>query len=450
MKKRPQPAKKSVRDSTKPVARPSAAKKPAALRTEILAGLTTFFTVSYILVLNPLILGSAGMLPDAVFVATALSAALATLLMGFYANRPFVLAAGMGLNVYFAYAVVGGLGVSWMAALAAVFVSGLALFLLSISKLDLGAGVPDSFKHALIAGLGLFLIFIGLQNAHWVISNPATLVAIGDLASGRARIAVIGFLATALLLTRRVPGSLLLGILIATIASIALGFSQPPTGIFQTPSFNLPLAFRLDLPALLRPSMFGVVWAFFIIALFDIVGTLTALSVRAGFQENREKNKLNKSVSIARSLQANALAVMGGALLGVSTIVTYLESAAGIEAGGRTGKVAIVAGLLFLLSLFFFPLVAAIPTEATAPVMILVGIFMLSAIGRIPTGDPTESLPAFLAVVIIPLTFSIAHGVALGSILYVFLKLVSGRFKEIPPVMYLIALLSLLDVAGVF
>lgn len=412
---------------------------------ETLAGLTTFFTVSYILLVNPRILSAAGMPPEAVFVATALSAGVASLLMGFYANRPFALAAGMGLNAYFAYAVVLGMGFSWQAALAAVFISGLFILLLSLTKIDLGAGIPESFKFALIGGLGLFLVFIGLQNARLVVSDPATVVSLGDLSDPGALIAISGFFISGLLLVRAIPGALLWGIFLTALLGMLIGLTSWPRGIVSVPSFALPLAFQLDFSPLFRPDLWGVVWSFFIIALLDIIGTLTALSMKAGFIDSKGRVE-----GLEKSLRANALGILSGAVLGVSPVVTYLESATGIEAGGRTGRVAVLVGILFLLAVFFFPLIESIPLEAAAPAIVITGVFMLSAIERIAYRDITEALPALLTLVVIPFTFSIAHGIAIGSIFYVFLKLVSGKRKEISLAMYLIASLSSLDLIGIF
>ena len=417
--------------------------KPPKLKKEILAGLTTFFTVSYILLVNPQILGVAGMPEGEVFVATAISAAIATLLMGFLANRPFALAAGMGLNAYFAYAVVLGMGFSWQAALAAVFVSGLLIFLLTLTRINLAAGIPDSFKFALIAGLGLFLVFIGLQNAHLVVADAATVVSLGDLTSPLTLIAVLGFFITGLLIARKVNAALLLGILITAFISMLVGLSAWPTGIFSIPPTTFSFAFQLDFSDILSMGMLSVVWGFFIITLFDVIGTITVLSTRAGFVDKKGRIK-----GLKQSLRVNSLGILTGAAIGVPTVVTYLESATGIRAGGRTGKVAIVVGCLFLLSLFFLPLIESIPIETAAPAIVITGVFMLSALERINYKDFTEALPALLTVVIIPFTFSIAHGIAIGSIFYVFLKLVSGRPKDVSLAMYVIALLSLVDLAG--
>jgi AGZA family xanthine/uracil permease-like MFS transporter len=420
-------------------------KKSYIPKKELLAGLTTFFTVSYILLVNPQILSVAQMPYEAVLAATAISAAIASLLMGYIAKRPFALAAGMGLNAYFAYAVVLGMGFTWQAALAAVFVSGIMVLLLSLSKIDLSSGIPESLKFALIGGLGLFLVFIGLQNSHLVVANPATIVAMGDLGDSATMIAVIGFFITGLLIARKVNAALLIGIIVTAIISMLFGLTSWPAGIFSAPPTDFPLAFKLDFSNIFTAGMLSVIWSFFIITLFDLVGTITALSARAGYID-----KKGRVIGLKRTLQVNSVGILAGAALGVPTIVTYLESATGIRAGGKTGKVAIVVGVLFLLSLFFIPLIKSIPIEAAAPAIVIAGVFMLSAVEHIKYEDPTEGLPALLAVVIIPFTFSIAHGIAIASVFYVFLKLAAGKQKDVSKAMYLIAFLSLLDLAGVF
>ncbi|MFH1394370.1 MAG: NCS2 family permease [Candidatus Micrarchaeota archaeon] len=426
-------------------ARKRAGKKMPELRTELLAGLTTFFTVSYILLINPRILGVAGLPEGEVFVATALSAAIASLIMGLYANRPFALAAGMGLNAYFAYAVILGMGISWQAALAAVSISGLLIFLLTLTRIDLGRGIPPSFKFALIAGLGLFLVFIGLQNAHLVVPDPATIISLGDFTSPNTLIAILGFFVTGFLIARGVKAHLLLGIFITALVGMLLGLTPWPAEIFSMPPAGFPLAMQLDFSDIFSIGMLSVIWGFFIITLFDVIGTLDALSIKAGFVD-----KKGRILGMKKALRANSFGIIVGSALGVPTIVAFLESATGIEAGGRTGIVAFVVSGMFLLSLFFLPLIQSIPIEAAAPAIVITGVLMLSAIERINYKDITDSLPALLTLVIIPFTFSIAHGIAIGSVFYVFLKLVSGKARDVSAAMYLIALLSIIDLAGFF
>jgi AGZA family xanthine/uracil permease-like MFS transporter len=410
---------------------------------EALAALTSFLTVSYILVVNPGILSEVGIDYNTAFVATALSAGIASILFGLIANRPFVLAAGMGLNAYFAYAVVGGMGVPVGAALAAVFLAGLLILALSRSGLKIGEAIPESFKHALIGGLGLFLVFVGLQNSHIVVSDPATLLAMGDLSSAGAIVAIMGFFATSLLVARGVTGGLFLGIVITTIVAMVAGLTPLPSGIVSMPPQMAPVWENINFYALLDTALLPVIWAFFAISLFDEVGTMAALSAKSGHTGKRGKVK-----GLGKSLGAASLGMMGGAALGVPPVIPFLESATGIKAGGRTGMVAVIAGLFFIASLFFFPLVKSVPVEAAAPAVIIAGLLMLSGIGKIDYGDYTESVPALMALAAIPFTFSIANGIGIGSISYVFLKVATNRWKEIHPAMLIVALLSIIVFAG--
>jgi AGZA family xanthine/uracil permease-like MFS transporter len=415
------------------------------LPTEIIAALTTFFTMAYILVVNPRILSDAGMPFQAVFTATALAAGIGCMIMGLRSDKPLAVATGMGLNAYFAYTVVIGMGMPWQAALAAVFAAAALMFLLAFSRIKISEAIPQSFKHALIAGLGFFLVFIGMQNAHFVVTNPATVVALGDLGKPAALIGVFGFLITALSVARGVKGALFIGVVVTTLLAMVSGLAPLPQGIFGLPPSPAPLLFKLDFTALAKVSLLPVVWTIFIISFFDTVGTNIALLTKAGYAEMGGNVK-----GFRKALEADGLAGMVGAVLGVPSLVTYLESATGVDSGGKTGLVAIGVGALFFVSLFFFPLISAIPIEAAAPAMIIVGLFMLSSVGKIEFNDTTEALPALLTLGAIPLTFSISNGIAAGSISYVFLKLVTGRHKEIHPAMYLIALLSVLQFAHVF
>ncbi len=412
---------------------------------EIIAALTTFFTMAYILVVNPRILGEAGMPYEAVFTATALAAGFGSILMGLRANKPLAVATGMGLNAYFAYTAVIGMGFSWEVVMAATFIASVLIFLIAFSRVNISKAIPDSFKHALIAGLGLFLVFIGMQNAHFVVSNAATVVALGDLTSSAALIGVLGFFITAVLVARKVNGALFFGIIITTIVTMVTGMVPIPQEIFSLPPSPEPLLFKLDFEGLLDLSLLPIVWTLFLISFFDTIGTNIAMLTKAGYADKKGRVK-----GFRKALEVDGIAGMFGAAIGAPTIVTYLESATGIQAGGKTGIVAIGVGILFLISLFFFPLISAIPIEAAAPAIIIVGLFMLSTIKNIDFGDNTDAIPALLTLGTIPFTFSISHGIAVGSISYVFLKLVTGRGKEIHPAMYLIAVLSILDFAKVF
>lgn len=420
-------------------------KSKTTLETELIAGLTTFFTMAYILVVNPSILSEAGMPFDAVFTATAIAAGLGCVLMGLVSNRPLAVASGMGLNAYFAYSVVIGMGIPLGTALAAVFIAAFLVFLISVSRMKISEAVPESFKHALIAGLGLFLVLIGMQNAHFVVSSSSTVVALGDLRSPAALIAVTGFLITSLLHVRRVRGGLFIGVVLTSVIAIAAGLAAPPQSLFGLPPSPEPLLLKLDFPSLLKISMLPIIWTFFIISFFDCLGTNIALLTESGFEDKSGRVK-----GFRKALDADGLAGMAGAALGVPSVVTYLESATGIEAGGRTGLTAIIVGALFLFSLFFFPLIRAIPIEAAAPAMVIVGLFMLSGVEKIDFSDDTEAIPAMLTLAAIPFTFSISNGIAIGSVSYVFLKIVGGRHKEIHPAMYLLAILSVLEFAHVF
>jgi AGZA family xanthine/uracil permease-like MFS transporter len=319
------------------------------------------------------------------------------------------------------------------------------VFLLAVSRIRISEAIPQSFKHALIAGLGLFLVFIGMQNAHFVVTNPATVVALGDLGKPAAMIGVFGFLITALSVSRGVKGALFIGVIVTTMLAMASGLAPLPHGIFSLPPSPAPLFLKLDFQALAKVSLLPVVWTFFIISFFDTVGTNIALLTKAGYA-----NKKGEVDGFRKTLEADGLAGVIGAILGVPSLVTYLESATGVDSGGRTGLVAVGVGVLFLVSLFFFPLISAIPIEAAAPAVVIVGLFMLSSVEKIQFSDNTEAIPALLTLGAIPLTFSISNGIAVGSISYVFLKIVTGRYKEAHPVMYLIALLSVLQFAHVF
>ncbi len=415
------------------------------MRIEAIAGITTFFTMAYILIVNPTLMKNAGIDFQAIFIATAISAGISSIIMGVFADRPLALASGMGLNAYFVFSVILGEGISFGAALAAVFVASLAVFLLAISKIKISDAISESFKCALIAGLGLFLVFIGMQNAHFISSNTATIVTLGNLLAPGTLIAILGIFLTTMLITKKVNGAMLIAIVVTTIVAMLIGLTPYPEGIFAMPNGLDKIFLKLDFGALSDVRIWPLIVTFFIIAFFDAVGTLTALLAKAGYTD-----KKGKVQGLEKALTVEGLAGMIGATLGVPTVITYLENASGIEAGGRTGKVAIVAGILFLVSIFFFPLIKSVPIEAAAPAIIITGIFMTTAMGGITMSDYTESIPALLTVAIIPFTFSISNGIGVGAITYVFLKLVTLRQKEVHPVMYIIALLSILEFARVF
>lgn len=408
------------------------------MKTEVLAGLTTFMTMAYIIFVNPAILSDAigkEAIPSLV-TATALSAGIATIIMGLYAKKPFALAPRMGLNAYFAYGVVLGLGYPWQVALTAVFVEGLIFIVLSVTKFRSAVidAIPTSQKYAIGAGIGLFLTLIGMKSAGIVVASPATLVTLGteNMSKPEFWLAVFGVFFAAALFVRRVMGALLISIIVTTILAIIFGVTPTPESIVAMPTLEHTL-FKLDFRGLLNVGVFGVVFAFFMVDFFDTLGTVTGLSAKAGFID--ENGRIPDSDKV---LLTDAVGTSFGALLGTSTVTTYIESAAGIEEGGKTGMVALVTGALFLASAVLAPIAQIIPACATAPALILVGFLMMSVVKEIDLSDYTESIPAFLALVT-PYTFSIADGIGVGFISYVFLKLVSGRYREVHPLLYVLA-----------
>lgn len=402
-----------------------------SLKREIVAGVTTFMTMAYIIFVNPTILSDTGMPWGAVFTATCLSAAFATFLMAFLANYPFALAPGMGLNAYFAYTVVQQLGLSWQGALAAVFISGLIFVLLTLSKAReaIVNAIPMSLKLAVSAGIGLFIALIGFHNAGIIVGNPDTLVQLGDFSQPRVLLALLGLIITTALVVRRVKGALLLGILLTTLVGIPLEvtrieefrlFSAPPSlretfGAFAT-GFEEVFAF----------GIIPIIFAFTFVDLFDTVGTLVGVSSKAGLLD--EAGRLPRA---NRALLADALGTVFGAAAGTSTVTTYVESAAGVAEGGRTGLTAVVTAVLFLVALFFSPLIGLVPPEATAPVLIIVGIFMMEPVMKINFSDYLEAIPAFLAMVMMPFAYSIAEGIVFGVLSYTLPHLLAGKYEKI-------------------
>lgn len=410
------------------------------MRTEILAGITTFMTMAYILFVNPAILSDAigkDAIPSLV-TATALSAGLATILMGLYAKKPFALAPGMGLNAYFTYGVVLGMGYSWQVALAAVFVEGLIFIALTLTKVRSAIihAIPLSQKYAIGAGIGLFLTIIGMQEAGFVVDSPATLITFGaqNVAKPEFWLAIFGLFFAAILISRGIKGALLISILTTTVIGVALGITPAPDKLFAMPTLSHTFL-QMDLKGLLSVGAIGVVFAFFMVDFFDTLGTVTGLSAKAGFL-----TKDGKVPDAEKVLLTDAIGTTVGAVLGTSTVTTYIESAAGIEEGGRTGMTALVTGALFLVvGLFISPIAGIIPAYATAPALIIVGYYMLSAIRGVDFSDPTEAIPAFLVLVTIPFTYSIADGIGMGFISYAVVKTLSGRYKEVHPLLYILA-----------
>lgn len=405
------------------------------VRTELTAGVTTFLTMAYIAFVNPQILADAGMPFEAVFVATCLAAAFSTLVMGLYANYPIALAPGMGLNAFFAYGVVAGMGHTWQAALGAVFVSGVlfvALSVLGVRRWIIEA-VPHGLKLAISAGIGLFLGVIALSNAGIIQDSPATLVTAGDLLAPAPILALLGFCAIVALTARGVPGGVLVGILGVAALGLVLGVSEW-TGIAAVPPSPAPTLLALDVPGALEAGMVAVVLSFLIVDLFDTMGTLIGVGRQAGLLD--AEGRLPR---INRALIADSTGTVGGALLGTSPVTSYIESAAGTASGGRTGLTAVVVAGLFLVCLFFAPLAQSVPPYATAAAILYVACLMAKPLGGLDWDDVTESAAAVVTVVAIPLTYSIADGIGLGVVTYAVIKVLAGRGRECSPAMFAVA-----------
>ena len=410
------------------------------VRTEIIAGISTFLTMAYITVVNPGILSSAGMPFDAVFVATCIAAAIGCAIMGLLANYPVALAPGMGLNAFFTFGVVLGMGHSWQIALGCVFWSGIIFFFLSVFKVRewIINSIPMSLKTGISVGIGLFLAIIGLQNAGVVVDNNATLVGLGDISSAPVILTFIGFVIITALYQRGVVGSVIIGIAVVTMIGAILGlvevkeFVKMPTGLDQT-------FFQLDIIGALDFALFAVIFSFLFVDLFDTSGTLVAVA-----QKGKLLEKDGKLPRLGRALMADSSATVAGSLLGTSSTTSYIESGAGIAAGGRTGLTALTTAALFLLALFFSPLAQMIPAYATASALIFVAVLMISAIAHVHWDDITEAAPVVVTAVMMPLTYSIAEGIAIGFITYAAVKLVSGKMKEVSISVYIIAALAVL------
>ncbi len=399
--------------------------------------------MAYIIFVNPAILADAGMDKGAVFVATCLAAAFGSAFMGLYANYPIALAPGMGLNAYFTYGVVKGMGHSWETALGAVFLSGVLFLIVSVTRVREWVidSIPISLKMAIAAGIGLFLGIIALKNAGIIAAHPATLVTIGDLKAAGTVLAVLGFLAMVALDVRKVPGAILIGILATALAGMATGLNAFG-GLVSLPPSIAPVLLKMDIMAALEIGLIAIVFTFFFVDVFDNTGTLVAVAHKAGLIG--EDGKLPR---IGRALTVDSTAAMAGAALGTSTTTSYIESAAGINAGGRTGLVAVTVAVLFLLALFFAPLAGSIPAFATAPALFYVACLMMSAVKEIDFADATEYVPAVVTIAAMPLTFSIAHGLAFGFIAYVGIKLLSGRWSELNAALVILAVLFVLKFA---
>lgn len=405
------------------------------VRTEIIAGVTTFLTLAYIIFVNPSILAETGMDRGAVFVATCLAAAIGTLIMGLLANYPVALAPGMGLNAYFAFGVVLGMGYTWQVGLGAVFISGVIFLILSLLPVRewIVNAIPDGMKRAISAGIGLFLAIIALKNAGWIIDHPATLVTLGDVGSAQTLLSAAGFVLIAALFARKVPGAIIIAILLVTIVGILLDVS-PAGGVFSMPPSLAPTFMQMDIAGALSVGLVSIVFAFLFVDLFDTAGTLVGLAHRGKLLD-----KDGKLPRLKRALMADSTATIAGAALGTSTTTSYIESAAGINAGGRTGLTAVTIAVLFMLSLFLSPLAGTIPAYATAPALLFVACIMAQGLAEIDWSDITEVVPAVITAIVMPLTFSIATGIGLGFISYAAIKILAGRGKEVPVAVYVIA-----------
>ncbi len=406
-----------------------------SVRTEIIAGVTTFLTLAYIMFVNPSILAETGMDHGAVFVATCLAAAIGTMIMGVVANYPVAVAPGMGLNAYFAFGVVLGMGHSWQVGLGAVFLSGIIFLVLSVLPVRewIINAIPDSMKRAISAGIGLFLAIIALKNAGWVVDHPATLVTLGDVGAPPALLSAAGFILIAVLFARRIPGAIIIAILLVTAAGIGLGVT-PSGGIVSMPPSLAPTFMQMDIVGALNIGLVSIIFAFLFVDLFDTAGTLVGLAHRGNLLD--ADGKLPR---LRRALLADSSATVVGAALGTSTTTSYIESASGINAGGRTGLTAVVIAVLFLISLFLSPLAATIPAYATAPALLFVACVMTRGLSEIDWEDVTEVVPAVITAISMPLTFSIATGLGLGFISYAAIKLLAGRTRDVPIAVYVIA-----------
>lgn len=412
-----------------------------SVKTEIIAGVTTFLTMSYILAVNPSMFGQLdGMPGGAVFTSTALAAIIGCLAMAFWGKLPFGLAPGMGLNAFFVYSVCMGMGYSWQFALTAVLIEGIIFIILTLTNVReaIVNAIPLSLRNAIGAGIGLFIAFIGLESAGVIVPDDATLVALGDITSGSALLALIGIIITGFLYARNVPGAILIGILVTMIIGIPMGVTEFQ-GVLSSPESIKPIFCQFEFENIFSLDMLVVVFTFLFIDMFDTVGTLVGVCTKAKMVD--EKGNIYR---LKQAFMADSIATTFGSMLGTSTTTTYVESAAGVAQGGRSGLTAFAVACCFLIALFFSPLFLSIPAAATAPALVLVGLLMLEPIRNIPFEDFTESIPAFVCVIMMPLTYSISNGILLGMIAYVLMNLICGKFRKITPAMYILAVLFIL------
>lgn len=411
-----------------------------SVRTEIMAGITTFLTMAYILAVNPSILSETGMNKGALFTTTVIMSALPTIFMGLYAKLPLALAPGMGLNAFFAYTVCMIMGYSWQFALTAVFLEGLVFILLTVTNLreKIVDVIPETLKNAISAGIGLYIAFIGLKSAGIIVNNEATLVSLGNLASGSALLGAIGIVLTSVLLVKNIKGALLFGILLTTLIGIPLGVTNFE-GIFSIPPSVEPIFLKFEWDQVLTKDMAIIVFTLLFVDLFDCIGTVIGVTNRAGMVKADGKIPKLKEVFVVDSVSTTA-----GAVMGTSTVAVYVESAAGVNEGGRTGLTATVTGVCFLLALFFAPLFLAIPAAATTPVLVLVGLMMMGSVQNVNFTDYSEAIPAFICILFMPLSYSISDGIVLGHLSYIFINLCSGNYRKMSIGMYILAVFFLL------
>jgi AGZA family xanthine/uracil permease-like MFS transporter len=412
------------------------AENQTSVKQEMLGGVTTFVTMAYIVVVNPQILSQAGVPADGALFATCLSAAVATLVMGLYANYPIALAPGMSLNAYFTYAVCLGMGIPWRTALGVVFFSGVLFLVLTVTKVreQIVNAIPDSVKHSTAAGIGMFIAFVGLREAKLVVASPATFITLGDFSNHEVQIACFGLALTLVLMARKVTGAILIGVVTTTLVAILSGVANWPSAIFSIPNPSATFL-QLDLRGASHLRLLDILFALLFVDLFDNVGTLVGVCEQAGFVRD------GKIPRVGRILVADAVGTIFGSLTGTSTVTSYIESAAGVAAGARTGLSNFPVAALFLAAMFFSPLAAAVPGCATASALIVVGALMTQSIARVIWSDFTEAAPAFVTMLAMPLTFSIATGLSLGLICYTLVKLAAGQRKEVSPFVWILTVL---------
>lgn len=412
------------------------------IRTEVLAGITTFVTMSYILAVNPDMFSQLeGMPGGAVFTATALAAIVGCVVMAVWGKLPFGLAPGMGLNAFFVYTVCMGMGYSWQFALTAVFIEGLLFILMTVTNIReaIVNAIPVNMRYAIGGGIGLFIAFIGLKNGGVIVNNDATLVGLGEITSGTALLTIIGIVITSFLYIKKVQGAMLIGILVTTFIGIPMGITKLD-GVISLPHSVAPIFCQFEFANILSLDMLVVVFTFLFIDMFDTVGTLIGVCTKADMVDKRT----GRIPRLKEAFMADAIATTVGAILGTSTTTTYVESASGVAQGGRSGFTAFVTACCFVVTLFFSPLFLAIPSAATAPVLVLVGLLMFEPVIKIDIADYSESIPAFICIIMMPLSYSISDGILTGMILYVVMNMLCGKFKKITPVMYILATLFIL------